>query len=79
MSKYRRYFAMGITNMEVEKTRMPSNVILELNIAHENYDNAVGEELIDYYSYQIKAFQSKYDYLIKVVKKMDINQFRKII
>ena len=33
MSKYRRYFAMGITNMEVEKTRMPSNVILELNLS----------------------------------------------
>ena len=56
-----------------------NNVILDLNTAHENYNNAVGEELIDYYSYQIKAFQSKYDYLIKVVKRMDANQFRKFI
>ena len=66
---------------EIKKELITSinNVILDLNTAHENYNNAVGEELIDYYSYQIKAFQSKYDYLIKVIKRMDINQFRKII
>lgn len=65
---------------EIKKELITSinNVILELNLAHENYDNAVGE-LIDYYSYQIKAFQSKYDYLIKTIKDMNITQFKKII
>lgn len=65
---------------EIKKELITSinNVILELNLAHENYDNAVGE-LIDYYSYQIKAFQAKYDYLIKTIKNMNITQFQKII
>ena len=69
------------TEEEIKKELITSinNVILELNTAHENYDSAVGEELIDYYSYQIKAFQSKYDYLIKIIKGMGINQFKKII
>lgn len=69
------------TEEEIKKELITSinNVILELNTAHENYDNAVGKEMIDYYSYQIKAFQSKYDYLIKTIKNMNINQFKKII
>ena len=68
------------TETEIKKELITSinNVILELNLAHENYDNAVGE-LIDYYSYQIKAFQSKYDYLIKTAKDMNVNRFQKII
>lgn len=68
------------TEDEIKKELITSinNVILELNFAHENYDNAVGE-LVDYYSYQIKAFQSQYDYLIKTIKSMGISQFQKII
>ncbi len=68
------------TDLEIKKELITSinNVILELNIAHENYDNAVGE-LIDYYSYQIKAFQSKYDYLLRIVKGMNISQFSQIM
>ncbi len=68
------------TEDEIKKEliRSINNVILELNFAHENYDNAVGE-LVDYYSYQIKAFQSQYDYLIKTIKSMGISQFQKII
>lgn len=68
------------TEEEIKKELITSinNVILELNFAHENYDNAVGE-LIDYYSYQIKAYQSKYDYLLKTIKKMGISQFKKIV
>jgi len=39
----------------------------ELAIANKNFDLAE-EELIDYYSYQIKASKAKLDYLIKQVK-----------
>lgn len=63
------------TDDEIKKELITSinNVILELNIAHQNYDVAEGE-MIDYYSYQIKAFQSKYDYLIKTAKNMNFSQ-----
>ena len=38
-----------------------------LDVARKNYEYAEGD-LIDYYSYQIKAEQSKLDYLIKKIK-----------
>ena len=40
---------------------------IELSIANKNFEYAE-EELIDYYTYQIKANQSKLDYLLKKVK-----------
>ena len=43
----------------------------ELNVARQNFEHAQGD-LIDYYSYQIKANQSKLDYLIKLAKKKGI-------
>ena len=43
----------------------------ELNGARQNFEYAQGD-LIDYYSYQIKANQSKLDYLIKLAKKKGI-------
>ena len=52
--------------------------IMDLNVAQENYNMASGE-LIDYYSYQIKAPQAKYDYLLKSVKKLNVSKFEKII
>ena len=39
----------------------------ELVHAHNNFEYAE-DELIDYYSYQIKAIQSKLDYLLKLAK-----------
>ena len=39
----------------------------ELAIANKNFETAEGE-LVDYYSYQIKASKAKLDYLIKQVK-----------
>ena len=39
----------------------------ELVIANKNFESAE-EELVDYYSYQIKASKAKLDYLIKQVK-----------
>lgn len=43
----------------------------ELKIANKNFDSAENE-LIDYYSYQIKANKAKLDYLIKIVKEKNI-------
>ena len=43
----------------------------ELNVSRQNFEYAQGD-LIDYYSYQIKANQSKLDYLIKLAKKKGI-------
>ena len=43
----------------------------ELNDAHKNFEYAEGE-LIDYYSYQIKASQAKLDYLMKKARKKGI-------
>lgn len=40
----------------------------ELKMARKNFEFASEEELIDYYTYQIKANQSKLDYLIKIAK-----------
>lgn len=40
----------------------------ELEVANKNFEYAEGD-LIDYYSYQIKANQAKLDYLLKKVKK----------
>ena len=44
---------------------------MELNISIKNYEFAE-EDLIDYYLYQIKANQSKLDYLIKKAKENKI-------
>lgn len=46
----------------------------ELKKAHNNFDFAE-DELIDFYSYQIKALQSKLNYLTRIakIKKIDFN------
>ena len=43
----------------------------KLNMARCNFEYAE-EDLIDYYTYQIKAHQSKLDYLIKIAKRNGI-------
>lgn len=43
----------------------------DLEIANKNFEFAENE-LIDYYLYQIKAIQYKYDYLIKKAKKIGL-------
>ena len=52
---------------------------MELELAIKNYEFAEGD-LIDYYLYQIKAEQSKLDYLIKTAKdqKLILNLIDKI-
>ena len=43
----------------------------ELNLAHKNFEFAE-DDLIDYYAYQIKANQTKLDYLMKKAKEQGI-------
>jgi len=42
-----------------------------LKVARSNFEYAE-DDLIDYYTYQIKAHQSKLDYLIKIAKRKGI-------
>ena len=44
----------------------------ELNKAHKNFEYAEGE-LIDFYTYQIMALQTKLDYLTKLAKSKNID------
>lgn len=45
----------------------------DLKKAHMNFEFAE-DELIDFYAYQIKALQSKLDYLIRIAKLKKIEQ-----
>lgn len=63
----------AVSDKEVKEDLLRSirSAKVELEVAHENY-NYASEELIDYYSYQIKAAQAKFDYLLRKVKKMSL-------
>lgn len=64
-----------IDKTEIEKeVEIIKNIIQtsnELKIANGNFEFAQ-EDLIDYYAYQIKANQSKLNYLIKMAKRKGI-------
>jgi len=45
----------------------------EMHIAGKNFEFAQEQELIDYYSYQIKAAQIKYQYLLKKIREQNKN------
>lgn len=52
---------------EIELLKSVLTTNRELVVANKNFESAEGE-LVDYYSYQIKASKAKLDYLIKQVK-----------
>lgn len=56
------------TDQDIELMKSLIKTKTELEIANRNYEFA-DEELIDYYTYQIKANQAKIDYLLKIIKK----------
>ena len=62
-----------------EKERELMQTIIEtkemLKIARNNFEYAE-EDMIDYYTYQIKAHQSKLGYLIKIAKRKGIELSR---
>ena len=57
---------------EIEKEEeIIANIIKvkkDLEVARRNFEYAKSRDLVDYYIYQIKANQSKLDYLIKLAK-----------
>ena len=55
--------------IELMKTIIQTKELLK--IARSNFDYAE-DDLIDYYTYQIKAHQAKLDYLIKIAKRKGI-------
>lgn len=61
-----------IEKNEVEKEEeIIANIIKvkkDLEIARRNFEYVKSRDLVDYYIYQIKANQSKLDYLIKLAK-----------
>lgn len=72
----------------IEKSKEEMNKILiqsiintnkKIEVAQKNYEFAEGE-LIDYYLYEIKANQSKLNYLIKKSKKngIELNRIEKL-
>lgn len=59
---------------EQRKVELIRNIIrtkTELSLANKNFEYAE-DEMIDYYSYQIKAIQAKLNYLIRTAKKQEI-------
>ena len=62
------YFQRKQENPNIELIRCIVETYEELVNANKNYEFAEGD-LVDYYLYQIKAIQSKYNYLIKKAKK----------
>ncbi len=56
---------------EIELLKCVLETKRELTVANKNFEVAE-EDLIDYYSYQIKANKAKLDYLIKEVKQKGI-------
>ena len=57
---------------EIELLKSILTTKRELRIANRNFETAE-PELVDYYSYQIKASKAKLDYLIKQVKQKGIS------
>lgn len=62
---------MNKKDKEIELLKSILDTKRELIVANKNFESAE-EELIDYYSYQIKASKAKLDYLIKQVKQKGI-------
>jgi len=60
-----------VQQREVELIKSLMQTRVDLNVANRNFESAE-EELIDYYSYQIKAHKSKLNYLIRKVKEKGI-------
>ena len=55
--------------IELMQTILETKEMLKLAISNFEYAE---DDLIDYYTYQIKAHQSKLDYLIKIAKRKGI-------
>lgn len=57
--------------LEAEKNNLMTEinrVKYELQDAYNNFDYAQDSLMVDFYTYQIKAYESKYEYLLKKAK-----------
>ena len=63
---------MKIKQKETELLKSIITTKQELIVASKNFEGAQ-DDLIDYYSYQIKAHKAKLNYLIKQVKQKNIS------
>ena len=57
---------------DIELIKCVINTKRELMVATENFEHASGD-LIDYYTYEMKANKAKLDYLIKEIKQKEIS------
>ena len=57
------------TNELIKNLKIAQN---ELEVAVNNYEYAKEPELVDYYTYNIKAAQARYEYLLKIIKAENI-------
>lgn len=55
-----------------ELTESIHDAYMEWQNALANFESAEGKEMVDYYSYRIKASQIRYDYLIRKAKEAQI-------
>ncbi len=48
------------------------NIKCEMQNAYSNFDYADDSLMIDYYTYQIKAYEARFEYLIKKAKELGL-------
>ena len=58
------------TNLLLEISKIKS----DLADAYNNFDYVEDSLMIDYYTYQIKAYETKFEYLIKKAKAMGVRE-----
>lgn len=63
----RRKIELELTKKELISSM--NHVILDIENSYENYNLATGD-MIDYYAYEIKAKQAKYNYLREQLKNL---------
>ncbi len=74
MQEYQKEKEVWERNEKEKEMQLINSIVKtkkDLNRAHTNFEFAE-EELIDYYTYEIKATQSKLDYLIRLAKSKKI-------
>jgi len=55
------------------------NCIKDMHIASQNFDEAYNEDLVDYYTYELKAAEIRYQYILKSIKERGIEIPRELM
>lgn len=77
-SSFNRYFsrqseALDEKTEKIEELKMNiQDAYREWQSALENFENAECKDMIDYYSYRIKASQIRYEYLLRKAKEVQV-------